>query len=81
MEPVCVSVLCKRVLTKMSATDYYPPAYWYALLNIPDKSEFPGTGPKGNGISESMKSQAQFLELIKTDSCWSCHQLGNKATR
>src|SRR5205085_1487076 len=21
------------------------------------------------------------LELVKTDSCWSCHQLGNKATR
>ena len=28
-----------------------------------------------------MKSQAEWLELIKTDSCWSCHQLGNKATR
>ena len=27
-----------------------------------------------NGILPNMKSQAEFLELIKTDSCWSCHQ-------
>ena len=64
-----------------AAAEYYPASYWYSLLKPPDKSEFPGTGPSGNGISPNMKSQAQFLELIKTDSCWSCHQLGNKATR
>src|SRR5882724_13060592 len=62
-----------------AAAQYYPASYWYSLLQVPDKSEFPGTGPKGNGIAENMKSQAQFLELVKTDSCWSCHQLGNKA--
>jgi hypothetical protein len=64
-----------------AAAQYYPASYWYSLLRPPDKSEFPGTGPNGNGISPNMKSQAQFLEMIKTDSCWSCHQLGNKATR
>jgi len=64
-----------------AAAEYYPASYWYSLLKPPDKSEFPGTGPNGNGISPNMKSQAQFLELIKTDSCWSCHQLGTKATR
>jgi hypothetical protein len=64
-----------------AAAEYYPASFWYSLLKVPDKSEFPGTGPKGNGISENMKSQAQWLELVKTDSCWSCHQLGNKATR
>jgi hypothetical protein len=64
-----------------AAAEYYPASYWYSLLKVPDKSEFPGTGPQGNGISPNMKTQAQFLELIKTDSCWSCHQLGNKATR
>ncbi|HMC58958.1 MAG TPA: carboxypeptidase-like regulatory domain-containing protein [Candidatus Solibacter sp.] len=64
-----------------AAADYYPASFWYSLLKVPDKSEFPGTGPQGNGISPNMKSQAQWLELIKTDSCWSCHQLGNKATR
>jgi hypothetical protein len=64
-----------------AAAQYYPASYWYSLLKVPDKSEFPGTGPEGNGISPNMKSQAQWLELVKTDSCWSCHQLGTKATR
>ncbi len=64
-----------------AAADYYPASYWYALLKPPAKSEFPGTGPDGNGINRDMKSQAQFIELIKTDSCYSCHALGTKATR
>jgi hypothetical protein len=64
-----------------AAAEYYPASFWYSLLKVPDASEFPGTGPSGNGIAESMKTQAQYLELLHTDSCWSCHQLGNKATR
>jgi hypothetical protein len=64
-----------------AAAEYYPANYWYSLLQVPGKDEFPGTGPDGNGISENLKSQAQWLRLMKTDSCWSCHQLGNKATR
>src|SRR3984893_11170815 len=63
-----------------AAAEYYPAIYWFSLLKVPDKSEFPGTGPKGNGIPETMKSQGQWLHLVKTDSCWSCHQLGDKAT-
>ncbi len=63
------------------AAEYYPATYWYSLVQVPDKSEFPGTGPQGNGISQNMKSQGQWLHLMKTDSCWSCHQLGTKATR
>ena len=64
-----------------SAAQYYPANYWYSMLTIPDKSEFPGTGPTGNGISTNIKSQGQWLHLIKTDSCESCHQLGNQYTR
>src|SRR5260370_28416095 len=64
-----------------AAAEYYPAIFWFSLLRVPDKSEFPGTGPKGNGIPENMKSQGQWLHLLKTDSCWSCHQLGEKATR
>jgi hypothetical protein len=64
-----------------AAAQYYPANYWYSLLHVPDKSEFPGTGPKGNGISEKIKSQGQWIRMIKTDSCESCHQLGDKATR
>ena len=64
-----------------AAAQYYPAIYWFSLLHVPEKSEFPGTGPKGNGIPENMKSQGQWLHLLKTDSCWSCHQMGDKATR
>src|SRR6202023_1110060 len=34
-----------------AAAQYYPAIYWYSMLKIPAKSEFPGTGPNGNGIS------------------------------
>jgi hypothetical protein len=63
------------------AAQYYPANYWYALMHVPAKSEFPGTGPEGNGISPNIKTQGQWLHLIKTDSCESCHQLGNEYTR
>src|SRR5262245_3906832 len=33
-----------------AAAEYYPAIYWFSLLHVPEKSEFPGTGPKGNGI-------------------------------
>jgi hypothetical protein len=64
-----------------AAAEYYQAIYWFSLLRVPGKSEFPGTGPKGNGIPENMKSQGQWLHFLKTDSCWSCHQVGDKATR
>jgi hypothetical protein len=64
-----------------AAAQYYPANYWYALLKVPKESEFPGTGPQGNGISTNIKTQGQWLHLIKTDSCESCHQLGNAYTR
>jgi hypothetical protein len=64
-----------------AAAEYYPAIYWYSMLKVPDKSEFPGTGPQGNGMSTNMKSQAQWLDVVKTNGCYTCHQLGNKATR
>src|SRR5437588_12862996 len=64
-----------------AAAEYYPAGYWFSLLRVPDKSEFPGTGPTGNGISPNIKTQAEWVRIFKTGSCWSCHQLGNKATR
>jgi hypothetical protein len=64
-----------------AAAQYYPAGYWASLLRIPDQSEFPGTGPQGNGISPDMKMQAQWLAWLKNGSCYTCHQLGNKATR
>jgi hypothetical protein len=64
-----------------AAAEYYPAVYWYSLLEIPDKSLFPGTGPDGNGMPVNLKSQGQWLDIVKTDGCYTCHQLGNKATR
>ena len=64
-----------------AAAEYYPAIYWYSMLKVPDKSEFPGTGPGGNGMPATIKSQAQWLDTVKTDGCYTCHQLGNKATR
>src|SRR5215831_342823 len=66
---------------KKSAAQIYPGYYWFAMLGVPAKSEFPGTGPEGNGISPNIKTQGQWIHLIKTDSCESCHQLGNLYTR
>ena len=65
-----------------AAAQYYPALYWLALLQVPPKSDFPGTGPQGNGISPSMKSQGEWIRnIVNTDGCTGCHQLGNKATR
>jgi hypothetical protein len=64
-----------------AAAEYYPAGYWFSLIKVPDKSEFPGTGPSGNGISTGMRSQAEWLRNLKSGGCWACHQLGNKATR
>ncbi|MBM3778509.1 MAG: carboxypeptidase regulatory-like domain-containing protein [Acidimicrobiia bacterium] len=64
-----------------AAAEYYPAHYWYSLLQVPAKSEFPGTGDKGNGIPESMTSQAEWISQVSTTACVTCHQMGNKATR
>ena len=64
-----------------AAAEYYPAGYWFSLIQVPDKSEFPGTGPSGNGIAPAMRSQAEYLRHLKNGTCLACHQLGNKATR
>jgi hypothetical protein len=64
-----------------AAAEYYPAIYWYSMLKVPDKSAFPGTGPNGNGMPENLQSQAQWLDVVKTNGCYTCHQLGDKATR
>ena len=66
--------------TPAVAAQVYPPDYWLSLLEPPAASEFPGTGPEGNGISPAMKSQAEWLNNLKSN-CHLCHQLGNQITR
>jgi hypothetical protein len=57
------------------AAEYYPAIYWYSMLKVPGKEEF------ANGMPGNLKSQEQWLDVVKTDGCYTCHQLGNKATR
>jgi cytochrome c5 len=55
-----------------AAAEYYPPIYWYSMLRIPPKSEFP---------VGAAKSQPEWLNTVKTNGCMSCHALGTKGTR
>jgi len=50
------------------------------MLQIPDKSLLPGTGPNGDGISPVMKTQQDWIDTIK-NSCQSCHALGSQGVR
>ncbi len=54
------------------AAEYYPPIYWFAMMRIPAKSEFPA-GP--------MKTQPEWLNQLKTTGCMSCHAIGTKGMR
>ena len=64
-----------------AAAQYYPAGYWFSLMRMPEKSDFPGTGPEGNGISPNVKSQAEWVRTIKSGGCLACHQLGSMGTR
>jgi hypothetical protein len=55
-----------------AAAEYYPPIYWYAMMKIPAKNDFP-LGP--------MKTQPEWLNQIKTTGCMSCHAIGTKGMR
>ena len=66
--------------TPREAAAVYPANYWYSLMAVPDESEFPGTGPDGNGIGAGMRTQAHWIDTLK-QGCQLCHQLGNLATR
>ncbi len=65
--------------TPQEAAQVYPASYWASLLHPPKTTEFPGTGLGGNGINTALKTQSDFIILIK--SCERCHQIGSKMTR
>jgi hypothetical protein len=66
--------------SEAEAAQYYPGMYWYSLLGIPPRSEFPGTGDQGNGIPSTMVSQEAWVDTIK-NMCQSCHALGSRGVR
>jgi len=67
-----VNITAVAAPSPKAAAEYYPAIYWYAMLKTPAASEF----PVGN-----VKSQAEWLNVTKTNGCFTCHALGNKATR
>src|SRR5277367_1944231 len=66
--------------TPQEAAKVYPGNYWLSLMEPPDKSLFPGTGPQGNGVGTGMLTQNHWINSLKSD-CNFCHQLGNQLTR
>ncbi len=66
--------------SEKQAAEYYPGMYWYSMLNIPAKDQFPGTGEKGNGIAPVIKTQEAWVDAVK-NSCQSCHALGSQGVR
>ncbi|PYP53866.1 MAG: hypothetical protein DMD45_00590 [Gemmatimonadetes bacterium] len=67
-----------------AAADYYPAGYWFSLIRVPDKREFAAatsTGADETHSAPAVKSQAEWLRIIKSGGCWACHQLGSTGTR
>jgi hypothetical protein len=64
-----------------AAAEYYPAGFWFSLIRVPEKSEFPGNAPGGNGISPNIKNQSDWIRTMKSGGCTACHQLGTKGTR
>jgi hypothetical protein len=55
-----------------TAAEYYPPIYWFAMLHVPAKSEFP---------VGRVNTQGAWLNTLKTGGCVGCHGLGTPGTR
>jgi hypothetical protein len=66
--------------SEKEAAQYYPGMYWYSMLEIPGKDQFPGTGAKGNKIVPTMKTREAWIDTVK-NACQSCHALGTKGIR
>ena len=64
-----------------AAAEYYPAGYWFSMIRVPEKGEFPGNAPGGNGINPNVKNQSDWIRLLKSGGCTACHQLGTKGTR
>ena len=75
-----VKLMAVAAASLQEAARIYPASYWYSLLEIPSKDEFPGTGDNGNGISPDVRSQGEWLSIVKLG-CVNCHQMGDHVTR
>jgi hypothetical protein len=60
-----------------AAAEYYPAAYWFAMLEIPKPDQFGG----GNKSIPAKVKYTDWLNILKNNGCVGCHQLGQKSTR
>jgi hypothetical protein len=68
-----------------AAAEYYPPTYWYSMVKMPAKGDFPMTLPgKGSlrelGTGRTIKLQADWVWGLRRG-CEVCHQMGSKPSR
>ena len=57
--------------TPQAAAQVYPGNYWLSLIDLPDASEFPGTGPEGNGINPRLTTLSEWVNNL--NGCQRCH--------
>ena len=55
------------------AAEIYPAMYWFSMLKVPEKGEFP--------LGSFMPDQQAWLNTIKSGACQSCHSLGTLGMR
>jgi hypothetical protein len=55
-----------------AAAQNYPPIYWYSLLKVPPAGEFP---------VGKVRSQPEWVNVVKSNGCIGCHALGTPHTR
>lgn len=58
--------------TAAAAAEHYPAVYWFSMLRVPQKGEFP---------LRNVASQGAWLNIIKSGACQSCHALGTRGMR
>ena len=62
--------------TAAAAARYYPAIYWYSMLKIPEASQF-----GGKSAIPAKVTQSGWINLMKSNGCVGCHQLGQLSTR
>ncbi|MGE3509119.1 MAG: carboxypeptidase-like regulatory domain-containing protein, partial [Vicinamibacterales bacterium] len=75
-----VDLKATKAASPAEAAKVYPANYWYSMLEVPGKDQFPGKGADANGVPPLFRTQAQFIDQLK-QGCQLCHQLGNEVTR
>jgi hypothetical protein len=59
-----------------AAAQVYPAIYWYAMLTIPPADQFGGRSDIPDAVTQPL-----WLNIMKSNGCIGCHQLGQLSTR